>query len=66
MAGKAEEMPSIVHEFVHIFAADKRRGALFRADKVDPNNRISPEKIAQGARSRRGIAVTGRVGAKVA
>src|SRR5271166_3896747 len=34
VAGEAEQMPSIMHEFVHIHALDDRGRALLRANKI--------------------------------
>src|SRR5579872_4941455 len=37
VTGKAEKMPSVVHEFVHIHAADERGCSLLGADEIDRN-----------------------------
>jgi hypothetical protein len=39
MAREPQEMPRVMHELVDIGAAEQRRGALFRPDEIDGEQR---------------------------
>src|SRR5271170_1662768 len=48
VTGEAEEMPSVVHEFVHKLAADQRSRPLLGADEIDCQQKNEPGENRSG------------------
>src|SRR5271154_823679 len=48
VTGEAEEVPSVVHEFVHILAADQRSRPLLGADEIDRQQKNEPGENRPG------------------
>src|ERR1700752_4717317 len=44
VAGKAQKMPTVVYELMHIRATDERRGSLLRAPKIDRQQKKKPRE----------------------
>ena len=44
MAGKAEQVATVVHEFMHIHAANDRGGAFLGTDEIDSQDAKQPCK----------------------
>jgi hypothetical protein len=63
VAGETEQMPPVMHEFVHIHAADERSGALLGSDEIDRQQKKKAGEDCQGRTSRTGMA-PGSAGAK--